>query len=78
MMEGFPMRPISRENLAPGDAIYFPGHVAMYLGDGKFIHATAYKENAGVCINSLNLTDSDYREDLVSSITGYGSVFVKE
>lgn len=78
MMEGFPMRPISRENLAPGDAIYFPGHVAMYLGDGKFIHATAYKENAGVCINSLNPTDNDYREDLAISIMGYGSVFVEE
>lgn len=78
MIDGFPMCPIGRDELAPGDAIYFLGHVAMYLGDGKFIHATAYKENAGVCINSLNLTDSDYREDLVNSITGYGSVFVKE
>lgn len=77
IMDGFPMRPIGRDELAPGDAIYFPGHVAMYLGDGKFIHATAYKENAGVCINSLNPVDRDYRGDLVNSITGYGSVFVK-
>lgn len=78
MMDGFPMRPIGRDELAPGDAIYFPGHVAMYLGNGKLIHATAYKENAGVCINSLNPADSDYRRDLAASITGYGSVFVKE
>lgn len=71
----YPARAISREELQPGDMIFFPGHVAMYLGGGRYIHSTAYAKNAGVTINSLNPEDADYREDLAGKITGCGSVF---
>lgn len=30
---------ISRENLVEGDLVCFPGHVGIYVGGGKFIHA---------------------------------------
>lgn len=30
---------ISRDQLSEGDLVCFPGHVGIYLGDGKFIHA---------------------------------------
>ncbi|GEM_PF-44933 len=72
---GFPVREITRKELNPGDLIFFPGHVAMYIGDDRYIHSTAYYENAGVCINSLDPEAPDFREDLLEKIEGCGSVF---
>ena len=74
IVPGYPMQEISKEELLPGDAIYFPGHVAMYLGDGKYIHSTGYAKQPGVTQNSLNPEDADYREDLALKITAYGSI----
>ncbi len=72
---GYPVQPISRRALRPGDLIYFPGHVAMYIGNQHYIHATGYEKTPYVTINSLNPADADYRADLAEKITGYGSVF---
>ena len=59
--------------MKPGDAIFFPGHVAMYLGDNRYCHSTA--KSSGFDINSLDPSDSDYREDLHRKITGVASYF---
>lgn len=75
MEEGYPMKSILKDELKPGDAIYFPGHVALYLGEGKYIHSTGHFKSAGVVINSLNPEDRDYREDLAQKIAAYGSIF---
>ena len=47
-----------RENLKFGDLVFFntrrrvrPGHVGIYIGDGKFVHASS---SIGVSISSLN------------------------
>lgn len=74
--EGFPMREIPREQAKPGDLLFFPGHVAMYLGNGKFIHATSKRGYEGVCVNSLRPGDEFFREDLQKSMTCAGSIFV--
>ena len=75
MEEGFPVREIPRAQAGVGDLLYFPGHVAVYLGDGKYVHSTARNGSDGVVINSLNPADAGYREDLAQSLTAVGSIF---
>ncbi len=53
---------VSKSELQPGDMIFFAGdgaaygvtHVGMYIGDGKFIHAST--SNTGVIVSDLNST----------------------
>ena len=73
--EAWPVHEIEFEDLRPGDLIYFPGHIAMYLGHGKYINATGYKEHFGVAISSLRKEDPDYRADLFQMIEKCGSLF---
>ena len=72
---GFPIHKIDRADLDVGDLLYFPGHVAVYLGEGKYVHATARTGSDGVVINSLRPEDPDYRPDLAESLTAVGSLF---
>ncbi len=75
LKEGFPIHEIPLDSVKPGDLIFFPGHVAMYLGNSKYCHATAKVGCNGFVINSLNPEDPDYREDLHKTITAVGSYF---
>lgn len=70
----FAQENLTNGNLRKGDALYFPGHIAMYIGDGKYIHSTARSGSNGVVINSLRPEDSDYREDLPRSIYAIGGL----
>ncbi len=68
----------TRETLSSvkaGDLIYWSGHVALYLGDGKYIHSNG--KSFGTVINSLLPDDPDYREDLAkpSTIYTWGTAF---
>lgn len=73
--DGFPIHPIDRAELKPADLLYFPGHIAMYLGDDRYIHSTGMAGSDGVVINSLNPDHPDYRPDLPQQITAVGSYF---
>lgn len=54
--------PVSRENLQPGDLVFFrePGssksatHVGIYIGNGDLIHASSSRSGAYVRINNLS------------------------
>jgi hypothetical protein len=73
--DGFPIREIRMDRIAPVELLFFPGHVAMYIGGGKYCHSTERAGSNGFAINSLNPEDADYREDLHRNITRIGSYF---
>ncbi|MBQ7840030.1 MAG: C40 family peptidase [Lachnospiraceae bacterium] len=73
--EGFPVHEISRADIKPGDLLYFPGHIGMYLGDGDYIHSTGRTGSGGVVINSLNPESPVFRQDLLDSLYAVGSIF---
>lgn len=79
IMPGFPVREIPMGNPAEtarvGDLLFFPGHVAVSLGDGRFVHATAYPGCGCVTVNSLNEKDPDFRKDLREKLIAVGSIF---
>lgn len=57
-----------------GDLLYFPGHVAMYVGNGEYIHSTAGNGCSGVVINSLYEESRYYRRDLYETLYAAGRV----
>lgn len=73
--EGFPVHEIPREEMKMGDLLYFPGHIAMYIGNQRYIHSTGRIGSGGVVINSLDPQAPDYREDLAASLYAVGSIF---
>ena len=75
LVEGWPMHKIPLEQAKRGDALYFPGHIALYLGEGRYIHSTGAAASGGVVINSLEPDDPLYREDLVKCLYAVGSIF---
>lgn len=70
---GFDLVEIDPAAKQPGDAIFFPGHVALYLGAGRYVHATGKAGSDGVAVNSLDPAAPDYRADLADAITCVGS-----
>lgn len=73
--EGFPVKEIPYDKKKPGDLLYFPGHIAMYLGEGYYIHSTARRHSDGVVINSLNPDHTLFRQDLADCLYAVGSIF---
>lgn len=75
LMEGFPIHEIPIEQVKPGDLLYFPGHIAVYLGEGRYIHSTGRAGSDGVTVNSLDPNAPDYRADLREKLEKAGSYF---
>ncbi|HBR31127.1 MAG: C40 family peptidase [Eubacteriales bacterium] len=67
------VRRIRFNDAKAGDLIYFPGHMAVYLGDGEYVHSSA--REGQVCIGSF-CPDSDIYDDwLAKNISHTGTVF---
>ncbi len=75
IMEGFPVRPIPYEEAKKGDLLYFPGHIAMYMGNGKFVHSTGRAGDDGVVIGTFKEEEEGYRGDLWKMLITAGTVF---
>ncbi|MGB7604275.1 MAG: NlpC/P60 family protein [Lutisporaceae bacterium] len=67
------MKKVERRQSKPGDLLFFPGHVAIYIGEDKFVHATG--ADAVVKINSFNKDSKLYRKDLDEKYICTGTVF---
>lgn len=76
--EDFPIREIPLDLARAGDLLFFPGHVALYLGDGRYLHATGRAGDDGFTYNSLNPSDPDFRADLREKLTQVGSYFAAD
>ncbi|MDL2214178.1 C40 family peptidase [Clostridia bacterium OttesenSCG-928-O13] len=70
-----PLRKLPKEELAMGDILYFEKQMAMYLGDGSYIHATDLDGSDGVVINSIAPASPFYRADLAESLVLCASLF---
>ena len=54
---------VKKADLQPGDIVCFSGHVGIYIGDGKFIHAANSRK--GVIISSLS--ESYYKKKYITA-----------
>lgn len=54
---------VGMSDLRPGDILYHPGHVAFYIGDGQYIHASTY----GVGVVYGNMSDA-YSNQFVAAL----------
>ena len=70
-----PLHLVSEKEIKEGDVLFFHGSTGVYIGDGRFIHATDIVGGEGVVVSSLRNKDEDYRGDLAGQIVAVGSLF---
>jgi hypothetical protein len=75
LQDGYPVHEISWADKKPADLLYFPGHVAMYLGNGRYLHSTGFALDFGCVYGSLVEGEPGYRPDLEGKCTAVGSIF---
>ncbi len=75
LQQASPLKPIEKEQLGMGDVIFFAEHVALYLGEGRYVHSTPLSGSDGVVISSLQDGSPFFRKDLADTLQGYASLF---
>ena len=73
--DDYPVHEISWADKKPADLLYFPGHVAMYLGNGRYLHSTGFARDFGCVYGNLVEGEPGYRPDLEGKCTAVGSIF---
>ena len=62
------LREIPYKDIKPGDLMFFPGHVAMYIGAGMIIHSAASKG----CVSIEKFEENEWlRENLICVGTAF-------
>lgn len=70
---GYPVEEISEEDSKKGDLLYFPGHIAMYLGEGRYVHSTG--SQGGVVLNSLDPDSEKFLKKNLDELNAWGSIY---
>lgn len=68
---------VSADELQPGDKLHFtsPGHIAIYIGDGRFIHSTGNPAYSGVGISSFDPEDPLFLPGIMERFAGADRIF---
>lgn len=66
---------IKESELKFGDLVFFPGHVAMYVGSGEIVHANLF--HSCVAVSQLLNPTNSYEKSLRKRITKFGRVAAK-
>ncbi len=69
------LKPIQQNALDEGDILFFSDTAGLYIGEGKFVHATQQPGQEGVVVSSLRQKDEEYREDLAAHLVAIGSLY---
>ncbi len=72
---GGDVHPVPPGRMDEGDILYFHNTAAIYIGDGKFVHATEQNGAEGVLISSLRVKDEAYNKELATQIVAVASLF---
>lgn len=75
LLPGYAVHEIDPLEKKMGDLLYFTGHMGIYLGGGRYIHATTKSGCHHVTVNSLEPKTNDYRADLAEKFEKAGSIF---
>ena len=69
------LQPVQPDKLDEGDVIFFRDTAGIYMGEGKFVHATQTPGAEGVVVGSLRPRDEEYIEALAGQIVTVGSLY---
>ena len=63
---------VSLDEMEPGNLIFFPGHIGMYIGNGKMIHSSG--RYGRVVISSVLKPNDEYEKFLQKSLKKVGKI----
>ncbi len=72
---GGEVHPVPPGRMDEGDLLYFHNTAGIYIGEGKFVHATQDKGNEGVIISSLRAKDENYNGVLAAQLMAVASLY---